>query len=212
MGAITFLYYKILALDIMSNAGKRGAGRHLKMGRGLELMLALLILKENKGPKAVKPAAKKSKAPKKEEIEKGIEAKIKGDEPDFEIVVSYGEPLQQMGVLDHASLFSYLGSGAKAEAVEYKEDVYSSQAGQIEARARTFSIEKAYDFIRKKAREDRVSGSASWTFQLDKDYQDFQYWNLFNNAINRALYYFIESVGVSSAVIPLTLQTTGGSH
>ena len=160
---------------------------------GLELILALLLLKEQ--VKSAKPVKARKRVQKKKKPD--IEARIKKENgTEFELVVSYGDPLQQVKMLDHTQLFSYLGNNIKV--VEYKDNFYGDRTSAMEANDKTIGIQKAYTIIRNKKAEDNVSGGASWTYKLDRDYKAFQYWNLFNRALNLIIYELAMSIGVDS--------------
>ncbi len=172
------------------NKSKRPSAKNA----GLELLLALLLLKEQQ--KAKKPIKARKRVQKKKKPD--IEARVKKEkEPEFELVVSYGDPLQQVKMLDHTQLFSYLGNNVKV--VEYKDNFYGDRTSAMEANDKTIGIGKAYTIIRNKKAEDNVAGGASWTYKLDKDYKAFQYWNLFNRALNRIIYELAMSITVDSA-------------
>jgi hypothetical protein len=154
----------------------------------LELLIMLLFMAEQKKQpkKDKKKQAKSDKTPETKKQKSGIEAKIKDDSPEIEIIVAYGDPLQQIKVLDHTQMFSYLRNNVKV--TEYKDDFYGDRTRSIDANDKTIDIKKAYSFIQAKKKSDITSGGSNRTYTLDKDYRAFQYWNLFNRALNIALY------------------------
>lgn len=182
----------------MSNKGKNPEKGNALRRKSLELLLAMMIMQGTAKP--AKSAAKKPVQAKKQGEKKpeGIEARVKEKKPAMQAVsVSYGDPLQEIAALDHAGMFSYLNS--RAAKPEYREDAYGDRVASVEAASRTIDVRKAYSLIKSKKNEDMAYGGCSWSHTLDKDYRSFQYWKLFNNALNIVLYAISGSTDMGTA-------------
>ena len=175
---------------VKAKAEKKSRKKTLEM-----LAVSLAIAKERQ--KAAEKSQKR--LPGKKGAKKGIEAVVreskKGREK-HDNAMAYGQPLEQAGMVDHEKLFSYLGSGAKP--AEYNESDYAGKPKEAFAAVHeTISMKDVYEIIRQKKKEDLLSGGASTSYKLRKDYEAFQYWNLFNNALNRAFYDIIMCIDIS---------------